>query len=458
MKLFIKLLQKFKVTPHRGVFTTIKADKELYGILKKEKQRQLCSLELIASENFTSTAVMQANSSILTNKYSEGYPGKRYYGGNEHIDELELLCQERALNAFSLDPEEWGVNVQSYSGSTANFAVYTGLLQPGQKIMGLDLPSGGHLTHGYKTSTKKLSNSSIYFDSMPYVVGDDYLIDFDELEKRADAFKPKLIIVGASAYPRDFDYARFKQIADKHGAYLMADIAHCSGLIASDLLNSPFKFCDVVTTTTHKTLRGPRAALIFYQRQYKHAIDFAVFPCSQGGPHNNTIAAVATALHQVSTDEFKRYSRQTIQNAQHLAKCLIARGFDVITNGTDNHIVLVNLKSKSLTGSKFEKLAEACNVSLNKNTVATDTSALSPTGIRLGTPAMTTRGFTPSDFEFVADVLLEICTLASDIQSECVSLKLAEFTMGKSRYSNRIAAIRKKVSCYCSKFPLPLPQ
>lgn len=437
------------------LFAKLKGDKQLYEILKKEKRRQLCSLELIASENFTSTAVMQANSTIFTNKYSEGYPGKRYYGGNEHIDELELLCQQRALNAFSLDSNEWGVNVQSYSGSTANFAVYTGLLLPGQKIMGLDLPSGGHLTHGYKTSTKKLSNSSIYFDSMPYIVGKDFLIDFDELEKRAEEFKPNLIIVGASAYSRDFDYSRFRKIADKHGAYLMADIAHISGLIASKLLNSPFGYCDVVTTTTHKTLRGPRAALIFYKNQYKHAIDFAVFPCSQGGPHNNTIAAVATALHQVSTDEFKEYSRQTIQNAQYLAKCLMKRGFNVLTNGTDNHIVLVSLQS--LTGSKFEKLAELCNVSLNKNTVATSTSALSPVGIRLGTPAMTTRGFTQHDFEFVADILLDIYNLAIKIQTTCVSLKLVEFTkqIQQDRYQKDITAIKNRVSKYCSRFMLP---
>ena len=430
-------------------------DSELQTILNNETQRQINSLELIASENFTSRAVLQANGTIFTNKYSEGYPNKRYYGGNEYIDQLEELCQKRALKAFDLNNTEWGVNVQSYSGSTANFAVYTGLLKPGQRIMGLDLPSGGHLTHGYQTPTKKISNSSIYFTSKPYIVGNNFLIDFDDLERRADEFKPHLIIVGASAYPRDFDYKRFRQIADKHGSFLMADIAHISGLVASKLLNNPFEYCDIVTTTTHKTLRGPRAALIFFKKHLQDQINFAVFPSSQGGPHNNTISAIAVALDQVNTPEFKSYSQQVINNAKYLASKLINLGFHVITNGTDNHIVLVNLKNKGITGSKFEKIAEMCHVSVNKNTIATDKSALNPSGIRLGTPAMTTRGFTENDFNFVANIINDICNLITNIQVKSPSNKLVDFMKTSQLFINDINFIKYKVETYCSKFPLP---
>lgn len=434
---------------------TLPFDTEVNCILHRETQRQITSLELIASENFTSTSVLQANGTIFTNKYSEGYPHKRYYGGNEFIDELEEVCQQRALEAFNLNPEEWGVNVQSYSGSTANFAVYTGLLKPGDRLMGLDLPSGGHLTHGYATPTKKISNSAIYFESKPYIVGPDFLIDFDELEKRAAEFKPHLLIVGASAYPRDFDYKKFRQIADKTNSFLMADIAHISGLVASKLLNNPFEYCDVVTTTTHKTLRGPRAALIFYKKHLKDRIDFAVFPSSQGGPHNNTIAAVAVALKQVHSDDFVNYSKQVITNAQYLASALQKYGFDIVTNGTDNHIVLVNLKSKGITGSKFEKIAELCNVSVNKNTIATDKSAFNPSGIRLGTPAMTSRGFVEVDFQFVADTLNDICNLVIKIQEDSPSNKLVDFMKTSESYHMDIHIIKQNVEKYCSQFPLP---
>jgi glycine hydroxymethyltransferase len=460
MKGFSHLLRCLKRTFHTKKLNTLltynlENDNQLQKILRNETHRQATSLELIASENFTSTSVLQANGTIFTNKYSEGYPHKRYYGGNEFIDELEELCQERALEAFGLDNKEWGVNVQSYSGSTANFAVYTGLLKPGDRLMGLDLPSGGHLTHGYATPTKKISNSAIYFESKPYIVGKDFYIDFEELNKRADEFKPHLLIVGASAYPRDFDYSKFRDIADKHNSYLMADIAHISGLVASRLLNNPFDYCDVVTTTTHKTLRGPRAALIFYKKHLKDRIDFAVFPSSQGGPHNNTIAAVASALYQVNTPEFVNYSKQVIKNAKFLSNALEKYGFDIITGGTDNHIVLVNLKSKGITGSKFEKLAEICNVSVNKNTIATDKSALNPSGIRLGTPAMTTRGFVEKDFQYVADIINEITNLAIRIQQDSPSPKLVDFMKTAESYIMELHIIRHNVGRFCSQFPLP---
>ena len=431
-------------------------DYDVTNILKNETIRQLSSLELIASENFTSRAVLQANGTIFTNKYSEGYPYKRYYGGNEYIDELEELCKKRALEAFGLNNEEWDVNVQSYSGSTANFSVYTGLLKPGDRLMGLDLPSGGHLTHGYSTQTKKISNSAIYFESKPYVVGKDFLIDLEDLEKKSNEFKPQLIIVGASAYPRDFNYKKFREIADKHNSYLMADIAHTSGLISSKILKSPFEYCDVVTTTTHKTLRGPRAALIFYKKYLKDKIDFAVFPSSQGGPHNNTIAAVTVALGQVNTKNFYNYSLQVVNNSKFLASELQKYGFEIITGGTDNHIVLVNLKNKGITGSKFEKLAEMCNVSVNKNTIATDKSALNPSGIRLGTPAMTSRGLVEKDFKYVAKILNDICNLAIKIQQNSNTTKLVDFIKTSESYSNDIHNIKYNVEKYCCKFPLPI--
>ncbi|NBO99420.1 MAG: serine hydroxymethyltransferase [Proteobacteria bacterium] len=435
------------------------ADQEVHRILTSELSRQTGGLELIASENFTSRAVMQANGTVFTNKYSEGYPGKRYYGGNRYIDELELLCQQRALTAYGLDPSVWGVNVQSYSGSTANFSVYTALLKPGDRLMGLDLPSGGHLTHGYATPVRKISNSAIYFNSQPYRVSmTDFLIDYDYLTKTAAEFKPQLIIVGASAYPRDYDYARFRAIADQHHSFLMADIAHTSGLVASGLLASPFEFCDVVTTTTHKTLRGPRAALIFYRLKHRDNIDFAVFPSSQGGPHNNTIAAIAVALGQVCSTQFKEYSAQTILNAKCLASKLIQRGFEVVTGGTDNHIVLVNLKTKGITGSKFEKIAEMCHVSVNKNTIATDKSALNPSGIRLGTSAMTTRGFIERDFVLVAEVIDQITGLCQRIQQRSGSTKLVDFlkTAEETEYKVQIENISRKVQAYCNQFPLPV--
>lgn len=439
------------------MFAGLSEDKELYEILERETTRQKRSLELIASENFTSVSVLRANGTIFTNKYSEGYPGKRYYGGNEEIDALELLCKKRALEAFGLDETVWDVNVQAYSGSTANFSVYTALLNPGDRLMGLDLPSGGHLTHGYYTGAKKISSSSIYFNSLPYGVGADFRIDYDGLERDAKKFKPRLIIAGASAYVFDYDYARFKSIASSIGAYLMADIAHTAGLVSAGLLASPFNVCDVVTTTTHKTLRGPRGALIFYRKELKDKIDFAVFPSNQGGPHNNTISAICTAMKQVCTDEYKAYAVRVVSNAKFLASALAERGFDVVGGGTDNHIVLIDVKkSKRIGGSRFEKVAEACNVSVNKNTIATDTSALNPSGVRLGTPAMTTRGFVEADFEFVAAVLDEIATLAQKIQSAADGAMLADFVICMSKFEEEIRRIKEKVGRYCEKFDLPV--
>ena len=436
-------------------------DPELYDLIEQEKSRQWRSLELIASENFTSRAVMDCLGSPLTNKYAEGLPHARYYGGNEVVDQVEELCQQRALKAYGVDGTEWGVNVQPYSGSPANFAVYTALLQPHDRIMGLDLPSGGHLTHGFYTYSKKegtrkaVSATSVYFESLPYRVDPNTgLIDYDQLERDAALFKPAMIIAGGSAYPRDYDYARFREIADANGALLLMDMAHISGLVATKQQASPFAYCDVVTTTTHKSLRGPRAGMIFYKNAELGAkINQAVFPALQGGPHEHQIAGIATQLKEVMTEDFCTYSIQVKKNAAALSAKLMELGYTIATGGTENHLVLWDLKPQGITGSKFEKVCDAVSITLNKNCVPGDRSAVSPGGVRIGTPALTTRTFTEADFEQVGVFLHEALLIALKLQ-EASGPKLKDFVPLLDGNAE-LEALASKVHAFASGFPMP---
>lgn len=441
-------------------------DPEVDSLIKMEEERQRLSLELIASENFVPVSVSQAYSSVLANKYSEGQVGMRYYGGNEVIDKIETLCKKRALELYNLDPEVWDVNVQALSGTCANLSVYTGLIGKDGKIMGLDLPSGGHLSHGYQTKKRKISASSIFFNSRSYKCGDNEEIDYNALENEAREFKPDIVVCGASAYTRDFDYKRFREIAGD--AYLMMDMAHISGFVAAGIMKNPFEYCDVVTTTTHKLLRGPRSAMIFYKKtrtlstgkniDVKALIDFAVFPGLHGGPHNQKIGALAVALKQANTQEYRDYVKNVFENARVMCEEFRKMGYKLYSNGTDCHMILICLRD--VGGNEVEKVCELANISINKNCIASDKSPLRPTGIRLGTPALTTRGFGKQDFVKVCELVHEAIVIASSITKECTDPSTGSLDdtlfAERTKRDGRIQDLKRRVCELTSRFRMPV--
>ena len=413
-----------------------KTDREVFEAIFKETRREHENIELIASENFVSEAVLAALGSVLTNKYAEGYPGKRYYGGCEYVDIAEELARERAKMLFKADH----ANVQPHSGTTANMTTYLALAKPGDTIMGLSLSHGGHLSHGHKVSfTGKLFNIVHY-----NVDRDTEQIDFDELLKVAEEHKPRIIVAGASAYPRTLHFDKFREIADKVGAYLVADIAHIAGLVAAGLHPSPVKYADVVTTTTHKTLRGPRGALILCKEKHKKVIDKANFPGAQGGPLMHVIAAKAVAFKEAMSDEFKNYQKQILKNAKALADSMEEKGYRLVAGGTDTHLMLVDLRSKNITGKEAEKVLDQAGITVNKNTIPYDPEKPTVTsGIRLGTPALTSRGMKEQEMQEIATLIDKVLSSPTEDTIRNVKAKVRELVEQFPLYRQRREEMKK---------------
>ena len=376
-------------------------DNEVFVSVERELKRQQENIELIASENIVSEAVLLAAGTVLTNKYAEGYPGKRYYGGCVYVDEVEEIARERAKKLFGAEH----ANVQPHSGANANLAVFFALLNPGDTVLSLSLANGGHLSHG-----SPVNISGKYFNIVPYEVSlDEQVLDYDKIRELAIAHKPKLILAGASAYARAIDFKKFREIADEVGAYLMVDMAHIAGLVAAGVHESPVPYADVVTTTTHKTLRGPRGGMILCKEQYAKAIDKAVFPGTQGGPLMHIIAAKAVALGEALKPEFKEYQVQVAKNAKALANALVKKGFKLVSGGTDNHLMLVDLIETGITGKELERRLDEVHITLNKNSIPNDPqSPFVTSGVRIGTPAVTSRGFKEAEMEMIADFIYDV--------------------------------------------------
>jgi glycine hydroxymethyltransferase len=402
-------------------------DPEIYAAIQHETERQHSQLELIASENFVSEAVLEATASVFTNKYAEGYPGKRYYGGCEYADVVENLARDRAKKLFHAEY----VNVQPHSGSQANQAAYAAVLKPGDTILGLSLAHGGHLTHGFKLNFSGKTYNAIHYG----VRKDNEIIDFDEVRRLAEEHKPRLIVTGGSAYPRIWDFAQFREIADSVGAMLMVDMAHFAGLVAAGVHPNPCEWADIVTSTTHKTLRGPRSGIIFAKEKYGAEIDKSVFPGAQGGPLVHVIAAKAVAFLEAMQPEFVEYQKQVLANAKALAQGIIEEGFRVVSGGTDTHVMLVDVFSKGVRGKEAEKALDLARITVNKNGIPFDVNPpLNPSGIRLGSPAVTTRGFREPEMREVAHLIAEVLRGIND--------------------ETALASVRRRVETLTERFPL----
>jgi glycine hydroxymethyltransferase len=422
---------------------TTQKDTPVFDLLRKELDRQRNGVELIASENFTSFQVLQAMGTCPTNKYAEGYPGRRYYGGCEVVDEIETLAIERLKTVFNAS---WA-NVQPHSGAQANAAVFLACVKPGEKVLGLDLSMGGHLTHGSPANFSGKNFHALFYG----VKKETGLVDYDQLEATALKEKPKMIICGASAYSRDWDYKRIREVADKIGAVIMADIAHPAGLIAKNLLNDPFEHCHIITSTTHKTLRGPRGGIIMLRHDFENPwgikdpkgntrtmsqlLDLAVFPGTQGGPLEHVIAAKAVSFGEILSDDFTTYGKQILSNAQAMAKAFVSRGYDLISNGTDNHLMLIDLRNKNLTGKKAQETLDRAHITLNKNAVPfDDKSPFVTSGIRVGVPAITTRGMKEQDMETI--------------------VAMVDTVLKKTDDEKLISGIKEEVKEFMEQFPL----
>lgn len=407
--------------------TLEKEDFEIYSAIKSEIERQNNKIELIASENFVSNAVLEAAGSIMTNKYAEGLPGKRYYGGCENVDVAEELAKKRLSQIFKLEENNYGCNVQPHSGTQANISVFLAVLTPGDKIMGMDLSSGGHLSHGLKANF-----SGKYFDVISYGLDEKGMINYNEIEKIALEHKPKLIIAGASAYPRKIDFKKFSEIAKKSGSLLMADMAHIAGLIAAGLHQSPVGYADFITTTTHKTLRGPRGGIIIFKKEFEKKINSSVFPGNQGGPLMHIIAAKAVAFKEALNPEFKEYQKRIVVNAKAMADEFTKKGINLVSGGTDNHLMLLDLRNLAIKGNEAEKILDNIGITTNKNSIPKDTEPPTITsGLRIGTPAITTRGFSEED-----------------------SIEIARIIVDALKKNSSEDVLRIKVKKLCDKYPL----
>lgn len=432
---------------------------QVFKVINKEKKRQRETLQMIPSENIASDAVMKAVGSAMMNKYAEGYPKRRYYQGNQFADQVEDICRDRVLKAFNLSKQSWGVNVQPHSGCEANLIVYNAMLNPGDKIMSMYLPDGGHLSHGWQMKDKKITFVSKLFEVDFYRVDKKTKrFDYDQIEKQALKFKPKMIISGGTAYPRTINHKRLYQIAKKIKAFYLADIAHEAGLMAAKAFPAPFPNCDVATFTTHKTWRGPRGAVIVAKKEYMEKINFSVIPGVQGGPHLHTIAGISVAVKELNSPAFRKYAKQVIVNAKTLANELIKGGLEVVSGGTDKHLVLVDLRNKQLSGWVVAWALEKVGIVANRNTVPYDTgSPYYPSGLRMGTPALTTRGMKQKEMKQIAKWILKVIDLVKDQVMPENPVKRKKFVRKffmEIEKDKRLKKLNREVTAFAKKYPM----